>query len=281
MTASTDKLLALCFWAKAARAAAPGLILCMAIGAGQIDRPAFAAAEDDAPILDPTAARVSQWIERDPVIGSIWRGDAEVGFLQTQGNKDTRSLLVKLRLHNEREQWRHAGRGDFIFREDDEGNNSEQYSVLQKSAYKISIDDYLFEQLKYERNRSQGYHYRLSEVVGYGRRVIGRRTVTLDLETGPGLRQTLANSGRRIEERILVFTGELNWDITGSSNFNEYLTVEAGEENIVTDSLTTLTLQVEDHFSARFAFEVVNNSTVPEGVEHTDTITSVTLVYTF
>ena len=83
------------------------------------------------------------------------------------------------------------------------------------------------------------------------------------------------------EERILVFTGELNWDITLTSNFNEYATVEAGEDNIVTDSLTTLTLQVEDSFSARFAFEVVNNSKVPEGVEHIDTIISVTLVYTF
>ena len=253
----------------------------MAIGAGPIDRPAFAAEEDDAPIFDPTEARVSQWIERDPVIGSIWRGDAEVGFLETQGNENISSLLVKLRLHNEREQWRHAGRGDFIFREGDEGDYSKQHRVLQKSAYKISIADYLFEQLKYEHNRSQGFRYRFSEVVGYGRRVIGRRTVTLDLETGPGLRQTLAKSGRQIEEPILAFTAELNWDITGSSNFNEYITVEAGEENTVTDSLTTLTLQVEDHFSARFAFEVVNSSTVSEGVEHTDRITSVTLVYTF
>lgn len=240
----------------------------------------MAAEEDDTPILDPTEARVSQWIERDPVIGSIWLGDAEVGFLETQGSEDASSLLVKLRLHNEREEWRHAGRGDFIFRED-EGDYSKKHRVLQKSAYKISIDDYLFEQLKYEHNRSQGFRYRFSEVVGYGRRVIGRRTVTLDLETGPGLRQTRPNSGPQNEESILVFTAELNWDITPSSNFNEYATVEAGEDNTVTESLTTLTLQMEDSFSARFALEVVNNSKVPEGVEHTDTTTSVTLVYTF
>ena len=58
-------------------------------------------------------------------------------------------------------------------------------------------------------------------------------------------------------------------------------TVEVGEENSVTESLTTLSFQVEDSFTARFAFEVVNNSKVPKGVDHTDTITSVTLVYTF
>lgn len=48
----------------------------------------------------------------------------------------------------------------------------------------------MFGLVSYENDRFAGFNYRMSETLGYGYRVISQDTLTLDLEAGPGARQT-------------------------------------------------------------------------------------------
>jgi putative salt-induced outer membrane protein len=243
--------------------------------------PGRAAEEDDAPIPDPELARLSEWARITTVRRSLWRGDAELGFLSTRGNEDTETLQGRGRAENDRERWRHTLRVDFLFEEDALGEHTDRYRLVEKSAFKLSAEDYVFALFKLTRDRGQGYRRQTVEVVGYGRRVIERETLKLDLEAGPGARQTWPNAGGYQAEAIAVLIGELDWDITEEVNVNEYLTVESGESNTAVGSVSALTMNLSGSFSLRSTYEVKHNSEVPEGVEHRDTFTSVTLVYKF
>jgi len=139
----------------------------------------------------------------------------------------------------------------------------------------------LFELLKFERNRAAGFRRRTGEVAGFGRRVIEQDDLRVDLESGPGLRQTIPNSGDEIRETIVEFIAELDWAFLPDSSFNEYFTVEAGQEFTTVSSLTAVTMQVSGRFSLRLSHEIRYDSFAPPGVEEMDTITSASLVYAF
>ena len=63
------------------------------------------------------------------------------------------------------------------------------------SDYKLESPAFLFATISYEDDKFSGYDYRITESVGYGRRVIDESDLSLDLEIGPGVRQSKLNNG--------------------------------------------------------------------------------------
>ena len=252
-----------------------GLVLWPGLG-GQ------ARAQGATDLVDPEARRGSAWARLPPTEESRWRGDAELGYLATSGNTETETTHTRWRIQNDRPHWIHAFRVEAtIARTEADASAVEEYRASQRSAYKLTRVDYLFEKLRYERNVAQGFHYRWSEVVGYGRRVYGSEAATVHLEAGPGARQTWLLDETVQREAQLVVSGEWNWNITPTATLNEFLVVEAGETNTYTNWTSALTVRINSSFSSRFSYDVVNNSDVPDGIERTDSTTTVTLVYAF
>lgn len=210
-----------------------------------------------------------------------WRGDAELGYLEQTGNVDSSTLNTSGRMELETTNWRHSVRADLIFTKPSGEDTREQYLLIQRTALKLSRKDYIFERLRYDRNRAQGLQYRVSEVLGYGRRLVNTESMLWDAEVGAGARQSLFNDESYEAEAIGVFITEFDWKFAENADFNEYLAVEAGEINTVTNSVTSLTTRIKDNFSMRLSYDVTHNSNVAEDREKTDTITSATLVYSF
>ncbi len=242
----------------------------------------MARAQGSADFIDPEARRGSAWAKVAPIEESRWRGDAAFGYLATSGNTAAETTHTRWRVQNERPKWIHALRAEAtIARTEEDASAVAEYRASQRSAYKLTAVDYLFEKLRYERNTAQGFHYRWSEVVGYGRRVYGTEAATVYLEAGPGARQTWLLDETVQREALLVVSGEWNWNLTPTATLNEFLVVEAGETNTYTNWVSALTVRINSRFSSRFSYDVVDNSDVPEGIERTDTTTTVTLVYAF
>jgi putative salt-induced outer membrane protein len=239
-------------------------------------------AQGGSDFIDPEARRGSAWAKLAPIGESQWRGDAELGYLATSGNTETETTHTRWRIQNDRPNWIHAFRVEAtIARTAEDTSAVEEYRASQRSAYKLTAVDYLFEKLRYERNVAQGFHYRWSEVVGYGRRVYGSAAATVYLEAGPGARQTWLLDETVQREALLVVSGEWNWNFTPTATLNEFLVAEAGETNTYTNWTSALTVRINSRFSSRISYDVVDNSDVPEGIEHTDTTTTVTIVYAF
>ncbi len=105
--------------------------------------------------------------------------------------------------------------------------------------------------------------------------------VVLLLEGGAGARQTRLLGDDLEREGIAVVTGELAWNLSRTSNFNQLVFVEHGENNTLTESLSALTLSIGGGFSAKLSYEVTRNSDPPAGARDTDVTGTVTLVYAF
>ena len=103
----------------------------------------------------------------------------------------------------------------------------------------------------------------------------------LDLEIGPGARQTKLDNGETDSEAIARGAAKLEWDISKTSKFTEVLTVEAGEDVTITKSVTGLSSKINGNLSMKITYTYKTTSEVPVGTDDTDTETAVTLVYNF
>ncbi|MCF6255084.1 MAG: DUF481 domain-containing protein [Gammaproteobacteria bacterium] len=227
-------------------------------------------------------AAVSTGNAADPqVADGSWKGDVELGIVTTTGNTETETINAKAKAVTEREKWRHTVSLESLNTSNGGDTTAERYVVNGQSDYKFGEHNYFFVMINYENARFSGYDYRVSEALGYGRRVIDKAALALDLEIGPGARQSKLSTGGNEDEFTLRGAAKLAWKVSDTSTFTTDLSVDAGEDTTVTKSVTALTAQINGSLATKITYTIKNTSDVPVGVEKTDTETAVTLVYSF
>ena len=224
------------------------------------------------------------------VIGSVfadeaspkpWKGNAELGIVKTSGNTSTQSINASAGIVYKRDRWTHNGKFELLNSSSDNVTSAERYTATGKSDYKLDELSYVFGRLDYENDRFAGFEYRTTEVIGYGRRVINRDTVTLDLEAGPGARQIKYIHGDSKNEAIGRVAAMFAWKVSDTATFTEDLSSDIGQDATISKSVTALKAQVAGNLGMKVSFTVRNVSKVPVGTNKTDRETTITLVYGF
>lgn len=210
-----------------------------------------------------------------------WKGEAELGIVSTGGNTETTSIKARAGVVHERDTWRHTGKFDALNTSDATRTTGERYALSGKSDYKFDERSYAFGLVSYENDRFAGFDYRTSEVLGYGYRVISQDTLTLDLEVGPGARQTQLRNSSSENEFMGYIGGKLLWKFSPSASLSEDLTTEIGNTTTITRSVTALTAQLAGSLAMKLSFTARHISEVPVSVKDLDTETAMTLVYGF
>lgn len=210
---------------------------------------------------------------------STWKGNVEVGFVQTAGNTETETLNAKAKAETEREKWRHTVNLEALNSSDQGTSTAERYFVSGQSNYKFGNRHFVYGLITYEDDRFSGYDYRATESIGYGRRVVDEPVLTLDLEVGPGARQSKLDSGESQDELMARGAAKLAWKVSDTSKFTEDLTTEVGEDVTVTKSVTALSAKVNSSLATKLTYTVKNTSDVPPGIHKTDSEMAVTLVF--
>ena len=226
------------------------------------------------------SALLSQGAIADTV--PTWKADAELGLLVTNGNTKTKNITAKAKVVNNRELWRHTLTAEALNSSENSSTTAERYFLSGKSDYKLTEKSYAFGLLSYENDRFSGYDYRISETLGYGRNIIQRDTLTLDLEAGLGSRQSkVSTTGGKENEGLVHLGGGLNWKLSGTSTFSENLSSDIGEKAAVTKSVTSLKTQIVGNLASNISYTAKYTSHVPAGFTKLDTEIAVTLVYSY
>lgn len=212
---------------------------------------------------------------------SKWGGEAELGYLKTTGNTETESLHFKGKIVNERKKWKHTATLEVTDKSDRDIQTAKRWYVTGKSDYSLNDVSYLFISLTYEDDRFSGYDYQATGTFGYGHHVIKREDMKLDLEAGVGTRQSKLVTGESNSEGIVKGALDFDWKLSNSSTFLQFLSVEAGEDNTISRSVTALKMQIIGRLAAKLSYTVKHSTDVPPGVEKTDTESVITLVYDF
>lgn len=235
--------------------------------------------------MNKTAVLVAGLLLAGPVMAedkaAAWSGEAALGFVMTSGNTDTQSINAKAKAVNEREMWRHAAAVEALNTETASTTTAKRYLVTGQTNYKFKPRHYVFGLASYEDDQFSGYDWRATEVAGYGYRAIEAPNLILDLEGGPGARQSKLNDGSRDNEGMVRLAGNLDWKVSETTNFTEVLTSDIGQDVTISKSVTGLKTQINGSLSMKVAYTVKHTSDVPVGIVKMDRETAVMLVYGF
>ena len=210
-----------------------------------------------------------------------WSGKVKVGYLATSGNTDNSNLNSGLEVGYEVGNWLHEAKAAAIYADEGPDTTSEAYEAGWKSSIDFSEHDFLFGRLSWRKDRFSSFDSQFSQTVGYGRHLIDTDRHSLNAEIGAGARQSDLQDGTSIDET--VFRGGVNyrWTISDTSEFRQDLTVEAGDENTFTESVTAISARLIGGLALTASYTIRNNSDVLADLEKKDTFTALSLEYGF
>ncbi len=210
-----------------------------------------------------------------------WQGSVSLGYLATTGNTNTRSLNGQALAGYKSGPWQDVLAFQAIRSSQNGVTSAESYELNGQSDYNFSDNDYVYGTVDYLRDTFSGYQRRTSEIVGYGRRLLNTDTQQLDLEVGGGVRQTYYTDDTHSNDFVQRLALNYLWKFADKSNLSENLSVINGSDNTFTQAVTALTTNLAGNFALSVSYTVKHNTTVLPGLKNTDTITAISLVYTF
>lgn len=236
----------------------------------------LALAEDPAvnAATEPTAAKVK------------WSGNAELGFIRTNGNSDTESFNGKFKIVRNKKPLKTSLKLEALTSKESGDTSKEKYLSEVKADYSIAEKEYIASSLSYEDERFSGYEYKSVLSVGYGYRLWNTENGELDIELGPGYRRSSLeernDKGEKVvSEAIGRFALNLTANLSENAIFTEEFTVEGSDSSVVYKSDMGLQSTLVGALAMKINYQVKYTDNVPEDTKNTDSTVGVTLVYGF
>lgn len=210
-----------------------------------------------------------------------WAGKASLGYLATSGNTENSTLNTAVEVSYSTDNWVHSANAFALNASENELTTAEAYEFGWKSERRISDHDFLFARAKWRKDLFGAYATQFSQTLGYGRRLIDNDAHKLNAEVGVGARQSELQD--TTEENETVFTGGLyyTWQLSDTAQFRQSLSIESGDENRYTESVTALSAKLLGDLALVASYTIKHNSDVPPLTEKSDRYTALSLEYSF
>jgi putative salt-induced outer membrane protein len=225
-------------------------------------------------------AEAAQTTDKKPL-----SGQSELGYVQTAGNTKTQTVNAKLKVDQNISAWENSYALEALNSAQEEQTSAEKYAAKAQGNRLFTAKNYGFAVLTYDDDRFSGFDYESTAALGYGRKVIEEAQMKLSLEAGPGARVTQVEDSDQETEAILRTSGHFEYAFTETSKFEQTLSVEGGEDRVISKSVSALSSQIVGSLAMKLSLSVKNNSDpavlTDETLKKTDSETAVTLVYGF
>ncbi len=214
-----------------------------------------------------------------------WEGGVELGYTDTTGNTEDTSLKTAADVTFRTGQWRNVFHVDTLYNETEGDSTAEKYYATNRLGWLFTRRDYIWQSLSYENDHFNGFDYTASAAIGYGRNLLDYESMDWLLEVGPGYRKSKLdgdeNSGDDEGEMIFRIFSQYQWRFTETSMFDQELSSEIGDNETISRSVSSLSVQIIGSLLMKLSYEIKHSSDVPDDKEKKDTITAVTLLYKF
>lgn len=226
------------------------------------------------------ARRHKEELEREGFFDG-WSGEGQVGLSNSTGN--TRNTGISLGLSFERNglQWRHAFNATVDYSRNNGVVDKDRYFASWESDYKFSKRAYAVGLTSWESDRFSGFHSRISESLGLGYALVRTDDMKLSIQGGPALRQTDYISGGTKNRFSGMAAVKYKWTILPGLLLSENATFYGDNHDSTLTSNSALTTKLIGALSAQASFFVQYESNPPADLVTTNTLSRVTLVYSF
>ncbi len=229
------------------------------------------------------------YAEEPPKKLEPFKAELELGIIATSGNTESTSLKGKATLHQDFRAWKNKYLIDTLYKKseyDGETKTTAQKLFLSaQSDYKLSDENTsIFVYGSHTDDRLSGYEYQNTVAVGYSARLFSNQYSFLDYSVGPGYSFNKTDEGEKGESAIVHLEAEYLFNISPTAKFTQTFSTEMAlesDENTQTKSETAISTKIRRDLSMKTAYSITHNSEVLSTKENTDTVTSVSLAYTF
>ncbi|MBL1351957.1 MAG: DUF481 domain-containing protein [Zetaproteobacteria bacterium] len=210
-----------------------------------------------------------------------WASNVELGYVQTGGNTQTKTIHSKLKSILDIDRFRTTLEGSVLNSSDQVKTTAEKYTASLQEDWKFSKKSYVLLRLAFDSDRFAGIKTRYVETVGYGRTLLNDDVWHGNMEIGVGSRQTQLIPSQRKNDVIARASTDWKWFMTEHTTLAQTLNTEGGKEGFLSHSVTSLQQQINETLSSKIAFSAEHTSKVPVGVKKLNTEMSVTLVLAY
>lgn len=210
-----------------------------------------------------------------------WTGQGEVGASNSSGNTRSTTLALGLNFSRNGLYWDHTFNATADYQRDNGSESKGRYFASYSGHYKYSDRMYALGLLSWESDRFSGFESRLSESVGLGYAVLKGSRVNLSMEAGPALRQTDYSIGRSENEFAGRASVNYLWKMFPNLTFTQIVSYYGQSHDSTLTSDTGLTANLIGALSARAQYHIQYETNPPLGLDKADSLTRLTLVYSF
>lgn len=210
-----------------------------------------------------------------------WTGQGEFGAFASSGNNDSVGLSAGLTLNREGAHWRNKLRAIGDYQRTNGKTSREAVLASWEPNYKFNDALFAYGLAQYESDRFQGFDARYAASGGLGYSAWKSDAVTLDLKAGPAWRQTDYTATGRESSLAALAGSNFAWKMSPKLTLLNSMDAYAERDRATLTSLTSLDAKFGKSLSARFSYRLAHESNPPVGVEKTDTLTRMSLVYGF
>lgn len=209
-----------------------------------------------------------------------WSGKGEVGASFASGNSENESANAALTVARSFDRWSHELGFAGNYGSDGSVTTAQRWEARGQSSYDFTDRAYAFGAGRYEDDRFSAYDFQATVSAGLGYRIIDNERTKFWIQGGPGYRYAEFSDTGESEDGV-IFRGDLGFDhqLTATTKIVERFLVETGSENTYLQNDLGLEVTIEGALGLRVGYQVRHNTDVPTGVEKTDTLTTVGLIY--
>lgn len=223
-----------------------------------------------------------------------WTGTGELGLALARGNARSENLNGKLAFATEDASWKHAyhlsvlrAKGEVTGDFDGDGVpeerfelNANRYEIGATSALKMNEVSSWIAALRYENDDFAPFENQTTFSLGYGHQFIRSDDTSLAAEIGPGYRRAKsATTGETESEAILRGLLDYKHKLTSNTELFNTLLVESGSDNTYAQNDFGVAVAMNESFALKAGLQLRHNTDVGPGIDKTDTLTTVNLVY--
>ena len=210
-----------------------------------------------------------------------WKGEGEIGASLTTGTSKNKTVAVGINLMRDGLNWRHKLVGMANYVSSNDTTTADRYLASYQGDYKFTPRFFAYGLLQWEQDRFAGFNRRYTESLGLGYTIVDTPIFNWQISGGPALRQTKLITHESQSDTTAHAGTIFLWNISPTTVFTEDLGAYLGGSDNTYLSTTALTTKIMGNISARASFNVTSESDPPPGINSTNTITRLTLVYSF
>lgn len=176
--------------------------------------------------------------------------------------------------------WQHTVGFAGNYGNDGDTTTAERWELRGQTQYDFAPRTYAFGAARYEDDRFSQYDYQASLAGGLGCKFIDSEKTKFWVQGGPGYRfAEIRSTGESVDG--VIFRGDIGYEhqLTDTTKVVDRFLIETGSDNTYMQNDLGLEVTIVGALGLRVGYQVRHNSDVGPGIEKTDTLTTIGLLY--